>query len=131
MLETAFLASDETRVRTLRATELPFRPPSLGLVLKFSLSAAEACRPHLIAIRPMTPDGRLLANEATIVVPQEDISRPSPGLVVRTTVVVGELADLTFDTPGLHALVVFFDGAAVASLPIEILAPAEELSSPP
>jgi len=123
MLETAFLARDETHVRTLQATELPFRPPSLGLVLTFALSAAEACRPHLLAIRQVTPEGGLLATEATIVVPPEDISRPTPGLVVRTTVVVGELADLTFETAGTHALVVFFDGAAVASLPVEILAP--------
>ena len=89
-------------------------------MLRIALPPAAACSPHLIGIRPLTADGRLVATEATVVLPAEDISRPTPGLVVRTTVVVEELTGLSFDRPGRHALVVFLDGEPVASLPLRI-----------
>jgi hypothetical protein len=111
---------EEPEPHELYVPDLPFNPPSLGVVLRIALPSAAACSPHLIGIRPLTPDGRLVATEATVVLPAEDISRPTPGLVVRTTVVVEELTGLSFDRPGRHALVVFLDGEPVASLPLRI-----------
>jgi hypothetical protein len=107
-------------ITRLTPTQLPWRHPSLALVLRFQIADEDIGRTHEIGLQVVFPDGEEHAPIAAMPVKPRRAATEGEENYAQAVI---QLANLPVETAGFLRFDVTLNGDTIRSLPVAVIAP--------